>query len=115
MSLSLQLKMMLIKCCDISNEVRPTEVSEPWADCLLEEYFMQSDREKSEGLPVAPFMDREKVTKSASQIGFIKFVLVPLFEATSKVRTHRLLNSTFTASIMLYVFSVGITTVKCND
>lgn len=33
--------MILIKCCDISNEVRPFEVSEPWADCLLEEYFMQ--------------------------------------------------------------------------
>jgi len=36
-----KLKMILIKCCDISNEVRPSEVSEPWLDCLLEEYFMQ--------------------------------------------------------------------------
>lgn len=36
-----KLKMILIKCCDISNEVRPTEISEPWLDCLLEEYFMQ--------------------------------------------------------------------------
>ncbi len=42
---------------------------------------MQSDVEKLEGLPVAPFMDREKVTKPSSQIGFIKFVLLPLFEA----------------------------------
>lgn len=33
--------MVLIKCCDISNEVRPMEVAEPWVDCLLEEYFMQ--------------------------------------------------------------------------
>ena len=48
--------MILIKCCDISNEVRPMDVSEPWLDCLLEEYFNQSDREKAEGLPVAPFM-----------------------------------------------------------
>ncbi|KAJ3591000.1 hypothetical protein NHX12_008947, partial [Muraenolepis orangiensis] len=68
------LKMVLIKCCDISNEVRPTEVAEPWVDCLLDEYFMQSDREKSEGLPVAPFMDRDKVTKPTAQIGFIKFL-----------------------------------------
>lgn len=37
---------------------RPIDVSEPWLDCLLEEYFNQSDREKIEGLPVAPFMDR---------------------------------------------------------
>ncbi|TRY92096.1 hypothetical protein DNTS_022018, partial [Danionella cerebrum] len=79
------LKMVLIKCCDISNEVRPTEVAEPWVDCLLEEYFMQSDREKSEGLPVAPFMDRDKVTKPTAQIGFIKFVLIPMFETVMKL------------------------------
>ncbi|XP_063439440.1 high affinity cGMP-specific 3',5'-cyclic phosphodiesterase 9A-like isoform X6 [Mytilus trossulus] len=79
------LKMVLIKACDISNEVRPMEVSEPWVDCLLEEYFNQSDREKSEGLPVAPFMDRDKVTKPTAQIGFIKFVLIPMFETLSKL------------------------------
>ncbi|XP_036706473.1 high affinity cGMP-specific 3',5'-cyclic phosphodiesterase 9A isoform X3 [Balaenoptera musculus] len=79
------LKMILIKCCDISNEVRPVEVAEPWVDCLLEEYFMQSDREKSEGLPVAPFMDRDKVTKATAQIGFIKFVLIPMFETVTKL------------------------------
>ncbi|XP_070453975.1 high affinity cGMP-specific 3',5'-cyclic phosphodiesterase 9A isoform X3 [Equus przewalskii] len=79
------LKMVLIKCCDISNEVRPMEVAEPWAECLLEEYFMQSDREKSEGLPVAPFMDRDKVTKATAQIGFIKFVLIPMFETVTKL------------------------------
>uniref|UniRef100_A0A8C6PHB7 High affinity cGMP-specific 3',5'-cyclic phosphodiesterase 9A n=1 Tax=Nothobranchius furzeri TaxID=105023 RepID=A0A8C6PHB7_NOTFU len=79
------LKKVLVKCCDISNEVRPTEVAEPWVDCLLEEYFMQSDREKSEGLPVAPFMDRDKVTKPTAQIGFIKFVLIPMFETVMEL------------------------------
>ncbi|XP_078394211.1 high affinity cGMP-specific 3',5'-cyclic phosphodiesterase 9A-like, partial [Cetorhinus maximus] len=78
------LKMVLIKCCDISNEVRPMDVAEPWVDCLLQEYFMQSDREKSEGLPIAPFMDRDKVTKATAQIGFIKFVLIPMFETVAK-------------------------------
>lgn len=79
------LKMVLIKCCDISNEVRPMEVSEPWVDCLLEEYFMQSDREKTEGLPITPFMDRERVTKPTAQIGFIKLVLIPMFETVMKL------------------------------
>ena len=74
-----------MKACDISNEVRPKEVAEPWVDCLLEEYFMQSDREKREGLPVAPFMDRDKVTKPTAQIGFIQFVLIPMFEALCTV------------------------------
>lgn len=31
----------MIKCCDISNEVRPFSVAEPWLECLLEEYFTQ--------------------------------------------------------------------------
>jgi hypothetical protein len=30
-------------------------------------------------------MDRDKVTKTTAQIGFIKFVLIPLFESLSKV------------------------------
>ena len=30
-------------------------------------------------------MDREKVTKPTAQIGFIKFVLLPMFEQVAKV------------------------------
>jgi len=53
---------------------------------------VQSDREKEEGLPVAPFMDREKVTKPTAQIGFIKFVLLPMFETMAKASIlHRLI------------------------
>ena len=41
-----------------------------------------------EGLPVAPFMDRDKVTKPTAQIGFIKFVLIPMFETMARVSKH---------------------------
>ncbi|XP_047497828.1 uncharacterized protein LOC125044909 [Penaeus chinensis] len=84
-SLSLQLSRVLIKVADISNEARPLDIAEPWLECLLEEFFNQSDLEKLEGLPVTPFMDREKVTKPSSQCAFIGFVLLPLFEALGKV------------------------------
>ncbi|XP_042872667.1 high affinity cGMP-specific 3',5'-cyclic phosphodiesterase 9A-like [Penaeus japonicus] len=80
-----QLSMVLIKVADISNEARPLDIAEPWLECLLEEFFNQSDLEKLEGLPVTPFMDREKVTKPSSQCAFIGFVLLPLFEALGKV------------------------------
>ncbi|XP_075937920.1 high affinity cGMP-specific 3',5'-cyclic phosphodiesterase 9A [Anarhichas minor] len=73
------LMMILIKVSDISNEARPMEVAEPWLDCLLQEFYNQSDKEKLEGLPVTPFMDRDKVNKPSSQTGFIRFVLLPLF------------------------------------
>ncbi|KAI8817941.1 cGMP phosphodiesterase [Fimicolochytrium jonesii] len=76
---------VITKCADVSNEVRPPEVADPWVDCLLEEFFEQADREKKEGLPFAPFMDREKVTKASAQVGFIGFVLVPLYELAAKV------------------------------
>ncbi|KAI9348752.1 hypothetical protein DFJ73DRAFT_834801 [Zopfochytrium polystomum] len=76
---------MIMKCADISNEVRPRHISEPWVDNLLEEFFNQSDKEKAEGLPTAPFMDREKVTKGSAQVGFIGFVMIPLFELVSKI------------------------------
>ena len=33
--------MILLKVADISNEVRPLEVAEPWIECLLEEFFIQ--------------------------------------------------------------------------
>jgi len=79
------LKMILIKACDVSNEIRPPAVAEPWVERLLQEYFLQCSTEKKRGLPYAPYMDPERVTKSSSQIGFIRLVLLPLFEAISKV------------------------------
>ncbi|KAK7083946.1 High affinity cAMP-specific and IBMX-insensitive 3',5'-cyclic phosphodiesterase 9A, partial [Halocaridina rubra] len=79
------LHMVLIKVADISNEARPLDIAEPWLECLMQEFFNQSDLEKLEGLPVSPFMDREKVTKPSSQCSFIGFVLLPLFEALGKV------------------------------
>ncbi|XP_076234000.1 phosphodiesterase 9 [Calliopsis andreniformis] len=79
------LSMILIKVADISNEARPMEVAEPWLDSLLQEFFKQSDAEKLEGLPVTPFMDRDKVTKPSSQVSFIGFVLLPLFEALGEL------------------------------
>lgn len=61
------------------------EVAEPWLDRLLQEFFKQSDAEKLEGLPVTPFMDRDKVTKPSSQCSFIGLVLLPLFEALGEL------------------------------
>ena len=76
----------------------------------------QSDAEKLEGLPVADFMDREKVTKSKSQIGFIKFVLLPLFEALGRLYPSVVVSCLSDAaqtvpvfSMVLYMFSgVGV-------
>uniref|UniRef100_A0A8C2XG60 PDEase domain-containing protein n=1 Tax=Cyclopterus lumpus TaxID=8103 RepID=A0A8C2XG60_CYCLU len=80
-----ELMKIMVKVSDISNEARPMAVAEPWLDCLLQEFFNQSDTEKLKGLPVAPFMDRDKVSKPSSQTGFIRFVLLPLFTEITKL------------------------------
>ncbi|KAM3584911.1 uncharacterized protein V6R79_002293 [Siganus canaliculatus] len=76
---------IMVKVSDISNEARPMAVAEPWLDCLLQEFFNQSDTEKLKGLPVTPFMDRDKVSKPSSQTSFIRFVLLPLFTELTKL------------------------------
>lgn len=57
--------------------------------------MLQSDKEKEEGLPVAAFMDRDKVTKPTAQIGFIKFVLLPMFEQVALVRTSSIVSTSY--------------------
>jgi len=54
----------------------------------VQEFFQQSDTEKLEGLPVTPFMDRDKITKPSSQCSFIGLVLLPLFEALAALFTE---------------------------
>lgn len=62
-----------------------------------------------EGLPVAPFMDRDKVTKPTAQIGFIKFVLIPMFETVAKVKQYAIIRPSSFISIFVWLnLSVNI-------
>ena len=75
---------MLVKACDVSNELRPREIANAWMECLMEEYYAQSDLEKKQGLPTLSFMTREAdVVKN--QIEFIKDIQMPLYAGLTKV------------------------------
>ncbi|XP_072911163.1 high affinity cGMP-specific 3',5'-cyclic phosphodiesterase 9A-like isoform X3 [Hemitrygon akajei] len=50
-----------------------------------QEHVRLGDREKSEGLPVSPFMDRDRVWKSHTQSAFITSTLMPMFESLTKL------------------------------
>ena len=52
---------IIIKCADVSNEVRPETVAGPWVERLFAEYSEQSAREKREHLPVTSYMDPDMV------------------------------------------------------
>ncbi|KAI8611278.1 hypothetical protein BC830DRAFT_1068946 [Chytriomyces sp. MP71] len=75
---------ILMKCADVSNPTKEWNICFRWCKLVLEEFMRQGDMEKSLGLPVSPFMDRENVNVPSSQIGFMDYVLLPLFEAVNK-------------------------------
>lgn len=74
------LLMYMMHLADISNPAKPYPMNSIWTDRCLEEFFAQGDREQALGLPISLNCDREKTQRSASQIGFIKFVVKPAYE-----------------------------------
>lgn len=76
---------LMVKSSDISNVAKPTPIYLRWADLVVEEFYVQGDREREVGLPVSTFMDRENPQMAKSQVGFIDFVCKPLYEALSEV------------------------------
>ncbi|CAK8989755.1 unnamed protein product, partial [Durusdinium trenchii] len=69
---------LFLHLADVSNPLKPFNLSHAWAMRVLEEFFLQGDEEKQQGLPVGMLNDREKVNKADSQHGFITFLVSPL-------------------------------------
>jgi len=76
---------VVIKCADISNEVRPEHIAKPWVKKLFEEYSLQYSRETLENLPQSSYMNTEKVNVTDSQIHFIESFILPMYKELSKV------------------------------
>lgn len=47
---------------------------------VMEEFFRQGDKEKELGLPVGGLHDRDTTNIPKSQMGFIDFIVLPLWE-----------------------------------
>ena len=71
---------ILVHCSDISNPIKPYDINKIWVDKVLEEFFNQGDVELSEGLPISLLCDRKTTDRSKSQIGFINFVVKPVWD-----------------------------------
>ena len=50
---------MLLKCADIGHAAKSTELHERWSNRVMEEFFQQGDAEKSKGLAISMFCDRD--------------------------------------------------------
>ncbi|KNC99177.1 serine/threonine protein kinase [Spizellomyces punctatus DAOM BR117] len=73
-----------IKCADLNNSAKPIEQSRKWAFQVMQEFFLQGDRERKLGMPVSKFMDRYDTNIPKCQIGFIDILVVPLFDSWSQ-------------------------------
>ncbi|KXS20315.1 HD-domain/PDEase-like protein [Gonapodya prolifera JEL478] len=69
-----------MKCSDISNPTKNNSLCTKWTEKIMEEFFFQGDEERKRGVPVSMFMDRATTQIPKCQIGFIDFIVSPLYE-----------------------------------
>ena len=70
---------ILIHACDISNPTKTFNIYNLWANKVMSEFFRQGDKEKELGLKVSMNCDRLTTTLPQCQIGFMNFIIGPLF------------------------------------
>ena len=70
----------MIHCADLSNPTKPLELYKRYCNLLMEEFYQQGDREREKGLDISPMCDRYNSTVEKSQVGFIAYILHPLWE-----------------------------------
>jgi len=75
----------ILHVADISNPAKPRDTAVAWAELVVQEFFAQGDREKSLGLPISPMCNRETTNLSATQIGFIKYIVLPTYELLAEL------------------------------
>lgn len=71
---------LLIHLGDLSHNTKSFEISKTWTNLLYEEFYQQGDREKSLGIPISMFCDRDSSNVPKAQIGFIKALVIPSFD-----------------------------------
>mmetsp|Transcript_2652 Transcript_2652/g.10165 ORF Transcript_2652/g.10165 Transcript_2652/m.10165 type:complete len:861 (-) Transcript_2652:2457-5039(-) len=74
-----------IKMADVSNPSRPLYLYLQWTDKIIFEFFRQGDKEKDNGFPISPLMDRNTAVLSKGQIAFMQYVIVPMFNSFATV------------------------------
>ncbi|XP_034824342.1 3',5'-cyclic-AMP phosphodiesterase isoform X1 [Maniola hyperantus] len=70
----------LVHCADLSNPTKPLPLYKRWVALLMEEFFQQGDREREQGMDISPMCDRHNSTIEKSQVGFIDYIVHPLWE-----------------------------------
>ncbi|KAM5158390.1 high affinity 3',5'-cyclic-AMP phosphodiesterase 7A isoform 1-T1 [Mantella aurantiaca] len=81
---------MALKCADICNPCRTWELSKQWSEKVTEEFFYQGDVERKCNLDLSPLCDRNTSNIANIQIGFITYLVQPLFVEWARFSNTRL-------------------------
>nr|XP_012997911.1 calcium/calmodulin-dependent 3',5'-cyclic nucleotide phosphodiesterase 1A isoform X2 [Cavia porcellus] len=80
---------LILHAADISHPAKSWRLHYRWTTALMEEFFLQGDKEAELGLPFSPLCDRNSTMVAQSQIGFIDFIVEPTFslltDSTEKI------------------------------
>lgn len=78
-----QVHCLIIKAADISNPARNLSIYSKWIDGVICEFFTQGDYERENGMAISMNCDRHTVTVPKAQVGFITFLVAPLYKSLS--------------------------------
>ncbi|XP_061694989.1 cAMP-specific 3',5'-cyclic phosphodiesterase 4C-like isoform X2 [Syngnathoides biaculeatus] len=70
----------MVHCADLSNPTKPLDLYRQWTDRIMDEFFQQGDRERERGMEVSPMCDKHTASVERTQVGFIDYVVHPLWE-----------------------------------
>ena len=81
----IQVLQNMVHCSDLSNPTKPLEIYRVWVERITEEFFLQGDQERAAGLDISPMCDRNNATTEKSQVGFISYIVHPLWETWAEL------------------------------
>uniref|UniRef100_A0A3B4DIR1 Phosphodiesterase n=1 Tax=Pygocentrus nattereri TaxID=42514 RepID=A0A3B4DIR1_PYGNA len=76
----IQVLQNMVHCADLSNPTKPLEIYRQWTDRIMVEFFTQGDRERDRGMEISPMCDKHNASIEKSQVGFIDYIVHPLWE-----------------------------------
>ncbi|UJR21438.1 hypothetical protein I4U23_024524 [Adineta vaga] len=76
----IQVLQNMIHCADLSNPTKPLDIYIKWTDRIMEEFWRQGDKERELKLEISPMCDRRVASVEKHQVGFIEFIVHPLWE-----------------------------------
>ncbi|XP_039533888.1 cAMP-specific 3',5'-cyclic phosphodiesterase 4D-like isoform X2 [Pimephales promelas] len=76
----IQVLQNMVHCADLSNPTKPLQLYKQWTDRIMDEFFSQGDRERERGMEISPMCDKHNASVEKSQVGFIDYIVHPLWE-----------------------------------